>query len=788
MSADDRGPRFAPGWPGIPARWTTSAKTAIGTALSEESPVWFTTSHGILDEIYYPRVDQACVRDVGIIVTDGDRFFSEEKRHAIAERDRPGAVPLCRTTSRCREGRYRIRKEIFTDPWRPVVLQRLAFEALVGAEADYRVHVLVAPHLGNRGAGNTAWVGEHEGTPVLFAERDGVALACVASTPWRRASVGFVGTSDGWQDLRAHGRITFDYDRAENGNVAMVAELALVDGAVDLALGLGADPSEAARNAIQSLRAGYEAARERYEDQWRGWLAGLDPLVDAPEAAVSAAVLRTCESKQSPGGVVASLSIPWGDHQGDDDLGGYHLIWPRDLVEAAGGFLAVGAHEDAVRVLELLRSTQQDDGHWPQNMWLDGTPYWSGVQLDETALPILLADLLRRAGHLGDTARHWPMIRRAAGFLVRTGPVTAEDRWEEDAGYSPFTLAATIAALLAAADFADLQRDPVAARYLRDTADLWNASIERWTYVTDTPLARRLGIHGYYVRIAPPDRSAADGYIPIKNRPPGDSLEPALEIVSPDALALVRFGLRGADDPRIRDTVVAIDALLEEALPCGPAWRRYNHDGYGEHADGAPFDGVGIGRAWPLLTGERAHHELAAGRLGEARRLLAALECFGGATGLLPEQVWDADDVPARELFRGRPSGSAMPLVWAHAEHLKLLRSLRDGAVFDQPPQTVARYVEGTPSLDVVGWRFNQRPRVLGPGRTLRLDVGAPAVVRWTADAWATTAEASTRDGGLGMHWVELPTAALDEGTTVAFTFYWPHAGRWEGRDFEVVV
>ena len=326
--------------------------------------------------------------------------------------------------------------------------------------------------------------------------------------------------------------------------------------------------------------------------------------------------------------------------------------------------------------------TQEWDGHWPQNMWLDGRPYWNGVQLDETAFPILLVDLARRAaGLFPDALAHlWPMIRKAAGFVLQNGPVTQQDRWEEDGGYSPFTLAVTIAGLLTAADLAEICGEGALAPYLRETADIWNAGIERWTYARDTDLARRLGIEGYYVRIAPPEvadgASPIHGFVPIKNRPPEQSALPAVELVSPDALALVRYGLRAPDDPRILNTVRAIDALLRAETPFGPVWHRYNGDGYGEHEDGAPFDGTGVGRAWPLLTGERAHYELAAGHRARAEDLMRTMEAFANESGLLPEQIWDAPDIPARELFFGRPSGSAMPLVWAHAEYLKLRRSL----------------------------------------------------------------------------------------------------------------
>jgi len=439
-----------------------------------------------------------------------------------------------------------------------------------------------------------------------------------------------------------------------------------------------------------------------------------------------------------------------------------------------------------------LDATQEEDGHWPQNMWADGSPYWSSVQMDETALPILLLDLARREGALaaGDVERHrfWPMARKAAAYLVRNGPVTQQDRWEEDGGYTPFTLAAEIAALLAAADLAELSGEPGLAPYLRETADCWNERIERWLYVRGTSLARRVGVEGYYVRIAPPDAREGDGMVPIKNRPPDQARRPAEEVVCADALALVRFGLRAADDPRIADTVRVIDALLKVATPSGPAWHRYSGDGYGEHADGAPFDGTGVGRAWPLLTGERAHHALARGDQAEAELLLATMERLAGEGGLLPEQTWDAPDVPERELFFGGPAGSAMPLVWAHAEYLKLVRSLADGKVFDMPPQARERYLVSKVRPRLAAWRFNNKVRRMARGRILRIETLAPAVVHWTADGWGTARDDATADSGLGVHHADLPTAGLEPGSSVLFTFWWPGASRWEGTDFSVRV
>src|SRR5271163_1743721 len=162
--------RYAPGWPGISPRWTSSAKTGAGTALDQHSKVWFTLSHGILNEVYFPRVDQACTRDLGFIVTNGLDFFSEEKRHCTFENKpfEPG-IPGFELTNTEIGGRYRIHKEVFTDPFRNVVLQKIRFEPLQGQLADYHLYALLSPHLANCGYHNTGWVGDYKGVPMFFA-------------------------------------------------------------------------------------------------------------------------------------------------------------------------------------------------------------------------------------------------------------------------------------------------------------------------------------------------------------------------------------------------------------------------------------------------------------------------------------------------------------------------------------------------------------------------------------------------------------------------------------------
>ncbi|HEY6301471.1 MAG TPA: glucan 1,4-alpha-glucosidase [Terriglobales bacterium] len=794
--------RYAPGWPGIPPRWTSSAKTGIGTALNLHSRVWFTLSHGILNEIYFPRVDQACTRDFGLIVTCGGGSFSEEKRHCTFQNApiEPG-VPVYELTNTDTQGRYRIEKEVLTDPWRNVVLQKIRFVPLQGDLRTYRVYALLASHLGNFGYGNTGWLGDYKGKPMLFARRDSLALALACSAPMPKRSVGFAGTSDGWQDLSQHYQMTWEYDRAENGNIALTAEidLAACNGEFILALGFGGIWAQAGQQVVSSLLAAYETTRRDYVFHWQHWQKTLKKLDEKPREKdlyrASTAVLRTHESKDFFGGIIASLSIPWGFNKGDEDLGGYHLIWPRDLVENAGGLLAAGAHDDALRVLHYLEATQEADGHWAQNMWLDGRPYWSGSQMDETALPILLVDLLRRESPrcFGESGRWWPMVRKAANFIVVNGPVTQQDRWEENGGYSPFTMAAEIAALLIAADMAQSMGQSQTAEFLRHMADTWNSNIERRTYAVNTDLARQVGVEGYYVRITPPPtgEGAASpllGFVPVKNRAIGPSDAPAVEIVSPDALALVRFGVRAPDDPRMLNTIKVIDELLRVKLPQGPAWYRYNGDGYGEHEDGSPFDGTGIGRPWPLLAGERAHYELAAGHSDSAEALLGVMENLTGTTRLIPEQVWDTDDIPERELFVGKASGSACPLVWAHSEYIKLRRSLIDGRIFDQPPQTVERYLVKKVSATYFNWRSNNKPHTVPCGRKLRILMIEPAMVHWSFDNWQSSQDSNSNDSGCNLQYVDLPTETLAPNREIIFTFYWKNSARWEGRDYKASI
>ncbi len=801
--------KSAPGRPGTDPRWAPGAKDGVGTSLGGSALTWFTIGRGILEEVFYPRIDHACTRDLGLIVTDGDEFFSEERVDAETEVAYPHeGVPLYRVVNTCRRGRYRIEKTILAHPEQDAVLQFTRFVPLVGTLGDYQVYALLNPMLGPWGQfhPDDAWLAEHQGVPMLFARGTDRAVALACAPGWIAGSAGFVGESDGWQDLSRHKRLTKVYGKAEGGNVALTGrvDLAANGGRFTLALGLGPDPVEAGHHALASLLDDAEKVQEDYVRAWRDWQGSIDPP-RPPEGGrdlsrVSAFVLKTHAARANPGAMDASLSTPWGEAQGAGQVlaqRGYHLVWPRDLVESAGGLLAAGADRDALRSLGFLRSTQLVDGHWPQNLWISGQPDQDGIQLGETALPVLLLDLLRRKGVLParEVPAFWPMARQAAGYIVRSGPTTQQDRWENERGYTPFTLGSVIAALLVVADMADERGEPDLAAYLRDTADSWNAAIESWLYLTGSDLAERLGVEGYYLRIVPPD---LDDHSPPKHRRLAlkkDAKNPEgvrfSEVVSADALCLVRFGLRRHDDPRILNTLKAIDATLKVETPRGPCWHRYTGDAYGEHSDGEPFSRRTKdthGRAWPLLTGERAHYELMAGRRDEAERLARAMADLAGDGGMIPEQVWDTDDIPEKRLFKGRPSGSAAPLAWAHAEYLKLLRSLQDGAVFDLPPQTVRRYLEAGTTTDRVTWRLECPRTKIAAGEVIRVEVLGAATIRWSADRWATTREVATRDTSLGVHFADLATKDLPAGTSVRMKIHGTGAGEDEGKEFRLDV
>ncbi|MGA7856595.1 MAG: glycoside hydrolase family 15 protein [Terracidiphilus sp.] len=801
---DQQGEAF--GAPGLEPRWTSSVKDAVGTAYSASSRVWFTCSHGILNELYHPTIDSAQVRDMEFLVTDGETFVHEEKRDLITsfEYIHPEALGV-RYVNRDPDGRYTLTKEIICDPHHSVVLQHVRLEGHKDLVPRLKVYALLAPHLDGGGAGNTARAVDIAGHSMLLAWKDRWSLAMGANCGFSRVSCGFVGTSDGWRDLMENFNMSWEFGSATNGNLAVMGELDLgnagTDGAREftLAIGIGEGHHTALQKTVSAMAMPFAQNRERFIEQWHRaanpeWLAAKagdgGKLMRA-----SHNVLLAHEDKTFSGAFVASMSIPWGQVHGDDDLGGYHLVWTRDMVQTAGALLACGRAETARRAMVYLACTQKPDGGFAQNFWVDGRPYWSGVQLDEVAFPVMMAWRLWKADALGETDI-FPFVERAAGFLVRHAPITHQERWEENAGYSPSTLAAVIAGLICAAEIARAHDAMERATFYEEFADWIEHHLEDWTVTNDGVLLPDVKRH--YMRIRPPETGEAYACedcgtetIRLQNRPPGTRTEfEAREIVDAGFLELVRYGVRRADDPLMIDSLKVVDAVLKRGLPQGPGWLRYNWDGYGQRPDGGPYQGWGQGRVWPLLTGERAHYELAAG--SDITPLIKTYERFATMGQMLPEQVWDEANRPDVRLVMGQPAGSAVPLVWAHAEYLKLLRSAVDGKVFDRIDPVYARYCEpeGKKSKrsDLEIFSLRRPIQRIVAGNTLRILDADRFELIWSADGWKTTHTIASRSLGSAGHSADIATTADQQNGELSWTFHWPEQGRWLGYNVNVKV
>ncbi|HEV8027929.1 MAG TPA: glycoside hydrolase family 15 protein [Stellaceae bacterium] len=760
----------APGGPGIRPTWTSSAKDMVTTALGV-SRVWVTVGYGIINEVYAPETGMPQLRDLGFIVA-GPSGWYEVKRVNNYHISLPEPyIPLPHIVHQ--SDQYRLVLEVVPDPRRDVVL--VSFR-LIGE--GVKLYTLLAPHLRNSGEHNNALAGDEH----LAAWRhEGGAVVLLSSTGFSRTSAGYVGTSDGWQDFAQNGRMTWTYGEALDGNVALLGELQENHGT--LALALSVDITGARTKARSSLSEGYASIRQRFVAGWEEWGKRLE-IPEAPadvlrEAYLSAAVLKVHQDRSYPGSIVASLSVPWGNS--NDTSGGYHLVWARDCVEAGLALLAVGQVDDARSMLCYLVAIQNADGSWPQNCFPDGHPFWTGIQLDEVAFPIILAAKLAEEDCLDGLSGVDDMIRRAARYILHKGPVTPQDRWEENAGVSPFTLAVEIVALIAASQwFEGDERE-----YMLSLADCWNDRIEDWTYTTDGPLAAQFGVDGYYVRIGPdPAQCGLRGRVVVANRS-GDT-EPAVAVVGMEYLHLVRLGLRSAQDRRIQNTSKITEALLKVETPLGIAYHRYNGDGYGEQADGRPYDGNGIGRAWPLLTGERAHFELQAGH--DPLRYLRMMARMTGPTGLIPEQVWDGPPLPDRLLEPGKPTGSAMPLVWAHAEFLKLLCARKENRPLELL-SSVENHLRGKAAgHGVWRWRSETPFETLPADRDLVVEGEGPFLLHFGFDGWQDIQDRGSAPLPFGRHGVRLAKSDLARGGVLDFTRYFSDETRWEGSDHHVRV
>jgi glucoamylase len=787
--------RSAPGGPGIEPRWTHGRKVAVGTAYSTSSRVWYTLDAGCVTEVYYPRIDTPQIRDLQFLFTDGESFFHDERRNFTGEINCVSDAALgFDVVNLEKEGRYRVRKTIIGDPYQNCLLIHVRLEAPPEFVSKLRMYVLCAPHLEIGGWHNNGYVLHAGSRKFLAANRGNTWLALAATVPFTELSCGYVGVNDGWTDLADNYRLDWPYEPALDGNIALTGGFDLSRGSeFTVGLAFGTTTHDAMSSLAQSLSIPFEQTRMAFIHQWdstskRFFLAAKSNNAKLFERSVN--LLLAHEDKTYPGAMIASLSIPWGDEKGDDELGGYHLVWTRDLVKSVTALLAAGDLSTPLRSLIYLAISQREDGGFYQNFWIDGRPYWRGMQLDEIAFPVLLAWQLWKHHALGNFDP-FEMVRRAAGFLIREGPITPQDRWEEARGYSPSTLAVHIAALICAAEFFAAGGDHGTAEFIRDYADFLESHIECWIVTTEGTLVA--GITRHYIRVGPvslADGADGDpncGTLMLANQAPGARNEfPAREIVDASFLELVRFGVRSADDPIIRDSLRVVDAVLKVATQYGPAWRRYNRDGYGQRENGESYMGWGTGRPWPLLTGERGHYEIAAGE--DPKFYLQALENFSEGVGLIPEQVWDAPDLPSRHLRFGGATDAAVPLLWAHSEYVKLHRSAIDGKVFELIEPVHDRYVRGKGERrQIEVWKFNRQVRTVPAGTLLRIQASSPFLLHWTRNGWQHSMDTKSQSTALGVEFVDIrlpqqPTAPI------RFTFLWLDENRWENKDYVVEV
>jgi len=564
------------------AQWPTAAKNGFGTSTTLESKVWFTLAGGIMTEVFYPTIDAPQVKTLQLTVRT-DYRTETEANDTVHRLELPNPASLTfRQVNTAKSGHYTIAKTYVTDPRQNSVLIDVQFDGFTPS----RLSTEFEPSSNNKG--------------------NSILLSNCDSEP------------------RVRFRCT-------------------------IAVGFGHDAAEATRAARSSLTRGFTATRREYEAGWRNYVADL-PRVDAHhqhQFDMAAMVLRGLEDKTFRGAVIASPSVPWGGGPNSDEAtaSGYHAVWSRDLYHVATAFMALGDRVTANRVLDyLFRVQQKPDGSFPRNSWVDGRPTSEGLQMDQVALPLVLAYQLER----NDETSWRNHVKPAADFILRHGPQTDQDRWEERSGIFPATVAAEIAGLVCAAEIAAANADVNSAATYRKTADDWKQNFERY-----------------------PTSGVDAGF-----------------------LEFVRLGIKAPDDKWLRDHLALVDQVIKVATPAGDAWYRYPNDTYGETRTGGDFNGVnGVGRLWTFLTGERGEYEIAAGDLTSALKRLNAMAGFANEGLMIPEQVWDVNESPNPALRFGEGTGSATPLAWSMAQFIRLAVNLKHGRNLETPEVVAQRYL-----------------------------------------------------------------------------------------------
>ena len=704
----------------ILSTWAPSDNSMLGTAQNTNSDVWFTGSNGILGEVFYPTADTPNTTALQFLIGDSNHtWINQEKSDTTSKVQLYNNHALAWiATNSAKNGKYQFTKLLYTDPARNSVVQQVTFKALQGHLSDYLLYVYYDPAIHDKGDNNNSYTKTFGGKTMLVSTSGAgkFASAVAASLPYQTGmtSSGFMGQSDGWTDMAGKSScgssscpdytMNYTYNTATGGNTVQAGQLDLSNGGksdlssatsltftLALSFGQSSGGSDATTSAEQTL-AGTLNDRSNmlatYVAQWNSFddslhtppAVGSTPSIQQArqqEYFLAANVLKASQDKQT-GTFVAGLGTPWGASNGDQDAGGYHLVWERDMYEFSSALIVAGDTADPKRALMWAFTTQQAPGGlFPQNSYVDGSPYFTGIQLDEQAFPIMLAWKLG----VTDKQNYAQHIKPAADALVSSGGNTGQERWEENGGYSPSTLAAVISGLVSAADIARINGDSASQQRYLSTADYYRKMVIAWTYTTSGPLG-----NGHYFERIDSDGNPNNGDT-IQNSNGGGTYDQR-SIVDMGFLELVRQGVYPANSPYITSSLPVVDAALEETINGNRYWHRYNHDGYGEHADGSNYDGSGVGRLWPILSGERGIYEVMAGQ--DADQYLTAMMAAANGSGLIPEQVW-GNHAPAG-YTAGTPTKSMNPLNWAMGEYITLLFSISEHKIADVVPITLAHY------------------------------------------------------------------------------------------------
>ena len=753
----------APGAPGTMSYFDLARKDCVGTARTTGSKVWYTVADGVLSDVYEPTIDNTNVSTLQYIVTDGSTFTHLQTRDMTYTASADPSGMACTVTSTDAMAGIALVTTYITDPARDTVLMRTRMEALPGSHVSLsglRLYARLDAHVNGDGGGGTPNAGGNDGTidtstatpvPVISStstasqavNRDYAVptfMALTSSSPAGAASVGYAGTaSDGLTELDTARTLTA-YDSAPDGHIVATEDVTPGrGGVVTLALGFGRSQAAAVATADASLASPFSQVEARYLAGWAGYDSGLRrppshfPGLSGAQASdlrrryyLSANVLKASEDKTYPGAIVASLASPWGQAVPAGTavngkpvyFGSYREVFSRDLYEAFTGLLTDGDLATArAATLFLFDRQQLANGQLPRNSLVNGAaaPDTGGTQLDETAYPILMA---LQSGLGGDTALWQQHIRPAADFLVARGPSFGSERWEEQSGYSPSTIAAEIAGLTAASVIAAAHGDTARAQLYQATADDFQRSIKTWDVTTSGPDAAR-----YFIRLSKTgDANASISYGLGNGGPTVDQRQ----VIDGGFQELVRLGELPVSDPDITASLGVLDKQISVSTPSGTGYYRYgtsaaagSADGYGDcyqpsqtscTTEGEPWPthDVGTGHLWPVLSGERAESDVASGDLTGASALLEAMAQFSSGVGLVPEQAWEDPDLAASPFGSdpttasigftdGKAAGSASPLTWAQAQELRLILDIGAGRTLETPSVTTRRYVTHGP-------------------------------------------------------------------------------------------